>query len=85
MTNVSVQSFRWLPFKAPPAQGIFEFIPVDGEHTKVSMRTRSLSRGWFAMLIVRLFMRRMLDKENNAESNKLNEILKEMEGGAENP
>ena len=80
MTNVSVQSFHWFPMKAPPCQGIFEFMPLDAEHTKVSMRTRSLKRGWFTMLIVRLFMKRMLDKENNAEFNKLDQILREKSG-----
>jgi hypothetical protein len=79
MTNVSVQSFHWLPFKAPPAQGIYEFIPVDANHTKISMRTRSLRRGWFAMLLVRLFMKRMLDKENNVEFIKLDKILLELD------
>jgi len=80
MTNVSVQSFHKLPFKAPPCQGIYEFIPVDTEHTKLSMRLRSLRRGWFTMLIVRLFMKRMMDKENNVEFNKLDKILEELAG-----
>ncbi|HKB43656.1 MAG TPA: DUF2652 domain-containing protein [Chitinophagaceae bacterium] len=79
MTNISVQSFHKLPFKAPPVQGIFEFIPVDAEHTKISMRTRSLRRGWFTMLIVRLFMKRMLDKENTVEFNKLDKIFEELD------
>lgn len=79
MSNVSVHSFKWLPMKAPPCEGIYEFIPVDAEHTRVSMRTRSLSRGWFTMLIVRLFMKRMLDKENNTEFHKLEKVLLELD------
>ena len=67
MTNISVQSFHKLPFKASPVQGIYEYIPVDAEHTKVSMRLRNLNRSWFNMLIVHLFMKRMLDKENKIE------------------
>ena len=78
MSNISVHSFHWLPFKAPPAEGIYEFIPVDAEHTKISMRLRSLNRSWFNMLIVRLFMKRMLNKENKAEFNKLDEVLLEL-------
>ena len=81
MSNIAIQSFKWLPMKAPACEGIYEFIPVDAEHTKVSMRTRSLSRGWFSMLIVRLFLKRMLDKENITEFNKLDEILKQMQRG----
>jgi hypothetical protein len=79
MSNVSVQSFRWLPFKAPPVEGIYEFIPVDAEYTKISMRSRSLKRGWFTMLIVRLFMKRTLDKENRVEFEKLDKVLEEFD------
>lgn len=79
MSNTSVHSFRWLPFKAPAVQGIYEFIPVDTEHTKISMRLRSLNRNWFNMLIVRLFMKRMLDKENRTEFNELDKVLLELE------
>ena len=75
MSNVSVQTFHKLPFKGPPCQGIYEFIPVDADHTKISMRVRSLSRGWFTMLLIRLFMKRSLDKENISEFNKLDKIL----------
>ena len=80
MTNVSVQSFRRFPFKAPPCQGTYEFIPVDADHTKISMRIRSLRRGWFTMLLVRLFMKRSLDKENVSEFNKLDKVLSELTG-----
>lgn len=79
MTNISVQSFNKLPFKASPVQGIYEYIPVDAEHTKVSMRLRNLNRSWFNMLIVHLFMKRMLDKENKIEFNKLDKLLIELE------
>jgi len=79
MSNINVQSFHKLRMKGPQFQGIYEFIPVDAEHTKVSMRVRSLRRDWFTMLTIRLFLKRMLDKENVGEFNKLDEILKEME------
>jgi len=39
---------------------------------------RSLRRDWFTMLLVRLFMKRSLDKENVSEFNKLNKILVEL-------
>jgi len=54
--------------------------PVDADHTKISMRVRSLRRSWFAMLLVRLFMKRSLDKENVSEFNKLDKILLELTG-----
>ena len=78
MSNVSVQSFHWLPMKAPPCQGIYEFIPVDANHTKISIRIRSLRRGWFTMLLIRWFMKRSLDKENVSEFNKLDKVLLEL-------
>jgi len=78
MTNVTVQSFHKLPFKGSPCQCIYEFIPVDAGHTKVSMRLRSLRRGWFTMLIFRSFIKRMLDKENTVEFNKLDKVLLEL-------
>jgi hypothetical protein len=78
MSNVTVQSFKWLRMKAPPCEGIYEFLPVDADHTKVSMRIRNLSRGWFTMLIFRLFIKRMLDKENRYEFNKLEGVLSEL-------
>ena len=78
MTNITVQTFHKLPIKGPPCKVIYEFIPIDGKHTKISLRSRSLRRDWFTMLTVRLFMRRMLDKENVAEFNNLNKVLTEL-------
>ncbi len=78
MTNTTVQAFHRLGWKAPPMFITFEFIPVDERRTKLSLRSRSLHRDWFTMFIVRLFMKRLLDKENNVEYNRLEKILEEL-------
>jgi hypothetical protein len=80
MTNITVQSFSKLPLKGPACQGIYEFIPIDSERTKISFRLRSLRRDWFTMQIIRLLMKRVMDKEYNADFNRLDKILEEMYG-----
>jgi uncharacterized protein YndB with AHSA1/START domain len=78
MTNTTVQAFHKVGWKAPPMFITFEFIPVDEGRTKLSLRSRSLRRDWFTMFVVRLFMKRLLDKENNAEFSKLEKILQQL-------
>jgi hypothetical protein len=78
MTNITVQSFRNMPWKGPPCQGIYEFIPVDAGRTKLSFRLRSLRRDWFTMQLVRLLMKRVMNKEYEADFNRLDKILAEM-------
>jgi hypothetical protein len=79
MTNTTVQTFHQLPVKGPPCQGIYEFIPIDAEHTKLSFRLRCLRRDWFTMQLVRLFMKRTMDKEYEADFNRLDKVLAEMQ------
>ncbi len=79
MTNISVQAFHKLPWKGPPVLGIYEFIPIDAERT-ISFRLRSFRRDWFTMQLVRLFMKRLLDKENEADFNRLDKVLTEIAG-----
>ena len=81
MTNTSIQTFHKLPLKGPPVLSMYEFIPVDAERTKISFRARSLRRDWFTMQLVRLFMKRMLDKENEGDFNRLDKLLAEMAVG----
>jgi hypothetical protein len=80
MTNTSIQTFHKLPWKGLPFLCIFEFIPVDAERTKLSFRSRSLRRDWFMMQLIRLFMKRLLDKENEADFNRLDKVLTEIAG-----
>src|SRR5258705_1042392 len=79
MTNISVQTFHKIPFKAPPIQSMYEFQPVDAGYTKLIFRMRSIRRDWFTMLPIRLFLKRMLDKENNADFDRLDKILAAMQ------
>ena len=81
MTNINVQSFHAMPWKGPPCQGIFEFIPVDAGRTKLSFRLRSLRRDFFTMQLVRLFMKRVRDKEYDADFDRLDKILEEINVG----
>lgn len=81
MTNISVQSFHAMPWKGPPCQGIFEFIPVDAGRTKLSFRLRSLRRDFFTLQLVRLFMKRVMDKEYDANFDRLDKILEEINVG----
>jgi hypothetical protein len=79
MTNISVQTFNKLPWKGPPCQGMYEFIRVDTGHTKLSFRLRCLRRDWFTMQLVRLFMKRTMDKEYKADFNRLDKVLAAMQ------
>ncbi len=81
MTNVSVQTFRKIPWKGPQFQGMYEFKPVDAAHTKLIFRTRSMRRDRFTMVLMRLFLKRTLDKEYNTDFNKLDTVLAAMQGG----
>jgi hypothetical protein len=83
MTNISVQTFHNMPYKGPPFQGMFEFQPVDARHTKLIFRTRSTRRDWFTMILVRLFLKRMLDKEYKDDFNRLDTVLAAMQGESE--
>lgn len=80
MTNISVQTFHNMPYKGPPFQGTYEFQPIDAEHTKLIFRTRSTRRDWFTMLLIRLFLKRTLDKEYNNDFNRLDTVLAAMQG-----
>jgi len=75
MTSIALQSFRKIPWKGPPCQTIYEFVRADDNHTRFSLRVKCLKRDWFNMLIVRLVMKRMLDKENNADFKRLEKEL----------
>jgi hypothetical protein len=79
MTNITVQSFHKMPWKGPPCQGMYEFIPIDAVQTNLSFRLRSLRRDWFTMLVVRMLMKRVMDKEYEADFNRLDKILTEMQ------
>jgi hypothetical protein len=78
MSNISVQKFNGIPWSAPACQGMFEFIPVDEERTRLSFRARSVKRDWFTMLLVRMFMKRSMDKEYNTDFDRLDKLLSEM-------
>jgi hypothetical protein len=75
MTSRCVQAFHKLHWKGPPFLNMYEFIPLDAERTKLSFRSRSLRRDWFTMQLVRLFMKRLLDKEYEADFNRLDRVL----------
>ena len=80
MTNTSIQTFHKINWKGPAFLCMYEFIPLDNERTKLSFRSRSLRRDWFTMQLFRLFIKRMLDKENEADFNRLDKLLTETTG-----
>ena len=79
MTNISVQTFQKIAWKGPPFQSMYEFQPFDEGHTKLVFRTRSMRRNWLTMVLIRLFVKRMLDKENNADFKRLDEVLEKLD------
>jgi uncharacterized protein YndB with AHSA1/START domain len=80
MTNATVQSFHKLPLKSPKSIVTFEFIPIDSRHTKISFRVRSLRRDWFTVQFLRRIGKRLFDKENEGDYNRLDKVLEEMQG-----
>jgi hypothetical protein len=79
MTNITVQSYNKFPIKGPKSKVTFEFVPVDGSHTKLCFRVRSLRRDWFTVQFLRRIARFVFDKENNADYNRLDKVLAKME------
>lgn len=79
MTNITLQSYNKLPFKAPGSMVTFEFIPVDAAHTKLCMRVRSMSRAWFTVQFMRHIAKHVFNKENNGDYNRLDKVLATME------
>ena len=79
MTNTTVQSFHKLPLKSPKSMVTFEFIPVDSGHTKISFRIRSLRRDWFTVQFLRRIGKRLFDKENEEDYNRLDKVLEKMQ------
>jgi len=79
MTNTTVQSFHKLPLKSPKAMVTFEFIPIDSGHTKISFRVRSLRRDWFTVEFLRRIGKRLFDKENEKDYNRLDKVLAKMQ------
>lgn len=82
MTNTTVQIFHKMSFKGPRCQAIYEFIPIDAHRTKLSFRLRSIRRDWFTRQLVRLFLKRIMDKEYAADYDRLDKILAKAEGNA---
>jgi len=78
MTNVTHQRFHKIPFKASPVQCTFEFLPLENGRTRISYRMRSIRRDWLTMTLTHLVMKKMLDKENDTEFNRLERVLEEM-------
>ncbi len=78
MTNITQQRFHKIPYKPPPVQCTFEFLPMEDGRTKISFRTRNIQRDWLTKTVFRLLARKMLDKENNLEYNRLERVLEEM-------
>jgi len=79
MTNTTVQSFHKLPLKSPKSMVTFEFIPIDSGHTKISFRVRSLRRDWFTVEFLRRIGKRLFDKENEKDYNRLDKVLAKMQ------
>ena len=79
MTNTTVQSFHKLPLKSPKSMVTFEFIPIDSRHTKISFRVRSLRRDWFTVQFLRRIGKRLFDKENEEDYNRLDKVLAKMQ------
>jgi len=79
MTNTTVQSFHKLPLKSPKSMVTFEFIPIDSGHTKISFRVRSLRRDWFTVQFLRWIGKRLFDKENEGDYDRLEKVLAKMQ------
>jgi len=75
MTNTTVQSLHKLPLKSPKSMVTFEFIPIDSGHTKISFRVRSLRRDWLTVQFLRRIGKRLFDKENEGDYNRLDKVL----------
>ena len=57
----------------------FEFIPVDSKHTKISFRVRSLRRDWFTVQFLRRIGKRLFDKQNEEDYNRLDKVRAKMQ------
>ena len=79
MTNTTVQSFHKLPLKSPKSMVTFEFTPIDSGHTKISFRVRSLRRDWFTVQFLRWIGKRLFDKENEGDYDRLEKVLAKMQ------
>ena len=57
----------------------FEFITVDATHTKLCFRVRSLRRDWFTVQFLRWIGKRLFDKENEGDYDRLEKVLAKMQ------
>ncbi len=68
-------------WRGPSARITFEFTPIDTERTRISFRLQSLRRHWLIVRLTRALGRRSVQKELDAEYDRLDKILAEMSLG----